>query len=144
MVEFAFSLPENAPPEYCEFWRLWAAGEYFDCHEVLEELWRRTEGERKLFYQGLIHCAVALYQARRGNAVGALRQSVRAAVKLARYAPEYSGVRMDDLLEFVNHEVAPLREVLTPRQTSGLKRLRREVIKSLENHEQSGEWRGER
>jgi predicted metal-dependent hydrolase len=144
LVEFAFCPEESTPFEYREFWRLWAAGEYFDCHETLEVLWRRAEGERKLFYHGLIHCAVALYQAQRGNAIGALRQCVRAEVKLARYAPEYSGLDISALLQFVENEVAPLHGVLTPRQRNGLKNLRRAVIKSLESHEQSGERRGER
>ena len=133
-------LPGDAPAEYSEFWQLWAKQEYFACHEVLEELWRRETGERKLFYQGLIHCAVALYQVQRQNPVGAARQYVRAQAKLSRFAPEYSGVPIEALLKCVDNEVAPLRGVLTLRQRAGLEKLNL----TLENHEQSGKRRGQR
>jgi predicted metal-dependent hydrolase len=139
-VEFVVRLPEDAPAEYAEFWRLWAKREYFACHEVLEALWRRETGERKQFYHGLIHCAVALYQVQRENAVGAARQFVRAQVKLSRFAPEYSGAPIEALLKSVDNEVAPLRGVLTLRQREDLKKLNL----TLENHEQSGKWRGQR
>ncbi len=45
-------------------------GEYFDSHEVWEELWIDERGEDRRFYQGLIQSAVALYHLENGNAVG--------------------------------------------------------------------------
>lgn len=133
--KFAFDPEVEAPAEYREFWSLWAAHEYFDCHEVLEVLWRRTSDEHRLFYQGLIHCAVALHHAECSNATGAFRQWVRADAKLRRYAPLYEGVDVDALLLFVKHEVEMLHGVLTPQQRADLHKLRRQVINSLENHE---------
>lgn len=101
-------VPDDAPPEYSEFWRLWQQEEYFACHEVLEELWRRENDERKQFYHGLIHCAVALHHARNGNAVGAANQWKKAENKLLPFTPEYSGVRVHELLREVKVEAERL------------------------------------
>lgn len=46
--------------------------EYFACHEVWEELWKRSAGDERMALQGLIQAAVALLHDRRGNRRGAL------------------------------------------------------------------------
>jgi hypothetical protein len=66
--------------------------EYFVCHEVLEEAWTPERGPRRLFLQSLIHVAVGLYHAERGNPVGASRQLRKALRKLAGYLPVCEGV----------------------------------------------------
>jgi predicted metal-dependent hydrolase len=48
-------------------------GDYFEAHEVWEELWHDTAGPDRRFYQGLIQAAVAVYHAVNGNARGARR-----------------------------------------------------------------------
>lgn len=48
-------------------------GDYFEAHEVWEELWHDTAGPDRRFYQGLIQAAVAVYHAGNGNARGARR-----------------------------------------------------------------------
>ena len=47
------------PDKYLEGIRLFNEQEFFECHEVLEELWSETLGEEKKFYQGLIQAAVS-------------------------------------------------------------------------------------
>ena len=76
-------------------------GEYFAAHEVLEDVWRAAEAEERDFYQGLVHVAVAWYQAGRGNRVGCERQLEKAARRLGPYAPEHEGVNVASLLEQV-------------------------------------------
>ena len=44
--------------------------EYFAAHEVLEDIWRAAEPAERDFFQGLVHVAVAWYQAAAGNPVG--------------------------------------------------------------------------
>ena len=73
-------------------------GEYFAAHEELELAWRAAAAEERDFYQGLVHVAVAWYQAGRGNRVGCERQLAKAQRRLARYAPEHSGVAVEDVL----------------------------------------------
>jgi predicted metal-dependent hydrolase len=59
---------------------LYNAGEFFECHEVLEALWRADSSEYRDLYQGLIKAAVTFYHAQRGNFAGAgkvLQSSLR-------------------------------------------------------------------
>jgi len=78
--------------------RLFNAGEYFECHEVLEDLWRAERGPLKDLYQGLIKAAVAFYHAERGNFVGAVRVLERGLPQLRPYVGRY---RRLDLERFV-------------------------------------------
>jgi len=103
---FAPPIPSDAPPQYREFWRLWREQKYFECHEILEELWRHTRGPQKLFYNGLIHGAVAIYQHRRGNAIGAARQFLRARIKLEALEPKYFEVDVEAFLSRIESEIA--------------------------------------
>jgi len=66
-------MPSCQPPEELlqaidEFNR----GDWFECHETLEELWVGEKGELRDFYQGVLQMAVALYHWRNGNLKGAL------------------------------------------------------------------------
>ena len=65
---------------------------FFECHEVLEELWRPERGERRLFLQGVIHLAVGFYHHQQGNQAGAERQLRKGLKKLAGYLPEFEGL----------------------------------------------------
>ncbi len=58
------------PGEYLEGIELFNAGRYFDAHEIWEEIWLRSSGATKLFYQMLIQAAVGLHHYERGNARG--------------------------------------------------------------------------
>jgi uncharacterized protein len=78
--------------EYLRGIELFDAGEFFVCHEVLEEVWREApEGER-FFLQALIHFAVGFYHHQRENAEGADRQLRKALAKLAGYLPAHGGL----------------------------------------------------
>ena len=68
------------------------AGRYFEAHEELELAWRAAPPEERDFYQGLVHVAVAWYQAGRGRMIGAERQLVKALRRLEPYEPEHRGV----------------------------------------------------
>jgi predicted metal-dependent hydrolase len=74
------------------------AGSFFEAHEELELAWRAApEGERD-FLQGLVHVAVAWYQAGRGKPVATASQLAKAQRRLAAYAPEHRGVDIGLLL----------------------------------------------
>ncbi|HKP17537.1 MAG TPA: DUF309 domain-containing protein [Gaiellaceae bacterium] len=68
------------------------AGRYFEAHEELEVAWRAAEPAEKDFLQGLVHVAVAWYQAGRGNEYGCSRQLEKAARRLGPYAPDHRHV----------------------------------------------------
>ena len=76
-------------------------GDYFAAHEELELAWRAAPAAERDFYQGLVHVAVAWYQAGRGNSVGCERQLEKAARRLGPYAPEHLGVDVTAILQQV-------------------------------------------
>src|SRR3954468_2668851 len=63
------------------------AGRYFEAHEELEQAWRAAPPEERDFYQGLVHVAVAWYQAGRGRTIGAERQLAKALRRLTAHQP---------------------------------------------------------
>jgi predicted metal-dependent hydrolase len=75
------------------------AGEFFAAHEELEDAWRAAEPAERDFLQGLVHVAVAWYQAGRGNRVGCERQLEKAQRRLGPYAPRHRGVEVAALLD---------------------------------------------
>ncbi|MDQ2981493.1 MAG: DUF309 domain-containing protein [Actinomycetota bacterium] len=76
-------------------------GEFFAAHEELEDAWRAAEPAERDFLQGLVHVAVAWYQAGRGNRVGCERQLEKAARRLGPYAPEHRSVDVASVLRQV-------------------------------------------
>ncbi len=70
---------------------------FFEAHETLEDLWRGTSGPLRLFYQGLIQLAVALYHLSNGNRRGALNLLAKGVDKLAAYQPVCQGIDVDTL-----------------------------------------------
>ena len=88
---------------------LFNRGEFFDCHELLEELWLESTGERKEFLQGLIQVAVALHHLRNRNRLGAKRLLTAAMEKLEEYGPEEELIDVDAL----RAALTPLRNQLS-------------------------------
>jgi len=71
---------------------------YFEAHEDLEEAWRVAPAEERDFFQGLVHVAVAWYQAGRGRPIATGRQLEKAARRLGPFAPSHRGVDVDAIL----------------------------------------------
>jgi predicted metal-dependent hydrolase len=56
---------------------------FFECHEVLEELWKPLPpGPEKTFLQGLLQVGVGFYHWQRGNPVGARNKLLSGLEKL--------------------------------------------------------------
>ncbi len=72
---------ETYDPRYLAGVLLFNAGDYFEAHEVWEDLWAESHGEERRFYQGLIQAAVGLCHFGNGNLGGA--------AKLYRSARDY-------------------------------------------------------
>ena len=86
------------------------AGRYFEAHEELEEAWREAPAEERDFFQGLVHVAVAWYQAGRGRPVATASQLEKAARRLAPFAPAHRGVDVADVLAQVDAARAHVAE----------------------------------
>ena len=82
------------------------AGRYFEAHEELELAWRAAGPDEKDFFQGLVHVAVAWYQAGRGRPVATERQLEKAARRLGPFAPSHRGVDVASVLAQVERAQA--------------------------------------
>ncbi|MFC0213759.1 DUF309 domain-containing protein [Paenibacillus chartarius] len=69
--------------------------DYFECHEVMEELWLE-EGRHPLL-QGLLQVAVGLYHHANGNVSGAVKLLTAALQKLDPQPEETLGIHLDKL-----------------------------------------------
>ena len=83
---------------------LFNRGEFFHAHEALEDAWRETRGEQRLFMQGIVQVAVALHHYRGGNLVGARGVLARALRNLENYPAGCGGIDLARLKK----ELAPL------------------------------------
>jgi uncharacterized protein len=85
---------------------LFNRGEFFDCHEVLEQIWTHSTQPERWFLQSLIHFAVGFYHHQRENPAGASRQLRKGLRKIQGYLPEWGGVRTDRIGEDVRRCLA--------------------------------------
>lgn len=95
--------------------RLFNAGEYFECHDVLEEVWSETLTDERTFYQGLIHAAVALHHFEEANLGGARKMYLSARRYLDPFTPVHGGL---DLAAFLDRLETCFADLLSITQTS--------------------------
>ena len=92
---------------------LFNAEEYFDCHEVLEEVWTFSQQPDRWFLQALIHFAVGFYHLGRGNRNGATRQLRKGLRKIEAYLPEWDGVNTGEIEREVRQRLAEIEAART-------------------------------
>ena len=90
--------PDLADDRIAEGIRLFNSGQFFECHDVLEDYWSELTGPEKPFFQGLIQAAVALFHYEEGNLGGALRMYRSSRVYLSPFGPETAGINVSLLL----------------------------------------------
>jgi len=73
------------------------AREFFEAHEVWEEIWLREPEPEKTFLQGLIQLAAAFHHYGRGNCRGAESLLAAGIVKLGRFPVDHHGFALDEL-----------------------------------------------
>jgi predicted metal-dependent hydrolase len=76
---------------YLKFFELFNERDFYECHEVLEDLWMETTGEERPYYQGLIQTATAFYHLENGNGAGARKLFTTGLDYLAPYPARYKG-----------------------------------------------------
>ncbi len=70
--------------------------DYFECHEVMEELW--LEEGRDARWQGLLQIAVGLYHHRNGNVSGSIKLFSAGIGKLQGVDGASFGIRLEQLV----------------------------------------------
>jgi predicted metal-dependent hydrolase len=91
-------MTDEYPPQYLEGLRLFNEEEFYDCHDVLEELWSEIIGDEKKFYQGLIQASVALFHFGNENLGGARKLYESARKNLEPYGSQYLGIDLERFL----------------------------------------------
>jgi predicted metal-dependent hydrolase len=89
---------QDYDPLYLQGIAYFNACEFFEAHEVWEELWKDYSGELRLFYKGLIQAAVALHHFGNGNIRGARKVYRSSRGYLEQYRPVCVGLDVDQFL----------------------------------------------
>ena len=82
--------------------RLFNHAEFFEAHEVLEDVWRAAPAEEKKFLQGLVQVAVAFHHHSTGNRVGMRSVMERAMRNLAGSAGDFTEIDKERLQQSLN------------------------------------------
>ena len=72
--------------------------DFFEAHEVWEELWSEEQGPSRLFYKGLIQAAVCLHHFGNGNLRGTTKLYHGCRKYLEAYLPKHLGLDLEQLL----------------------------------------------
>ncbi len=104
--------------------------DYFECHEILEDIWFDVRGNSRDFYQGLLHIAVGFYHLTKINTKNALPASGvashnfkgtiiqldKAINKLNKYDEVYSGIKLHELLKQLKSISVRLKKKEVPKR----------------------------
>ncbi len=92
-------MTDELPEQYREGIRLFNEEEFFDCHDVLEELWSETVGPERKFLQGLIQASIALFHFGNENFGGAKKLYLSAIKNLDFHGDEFMGIKLGEFLQ---------------------------------------------
>ncbi len=90
---------EPPPPALLVGIEQFNAGEYWECHETLETLWRAEPRPVRDLYQGILQIGVAFHHLRNDNVPGALKMLRRGLPRLRDLPETCQGVRVTDLAQ---------------------------------------------
>ncbi|MDX1415907.1 MAG: DUF309 domain-containing protein [Candidatus Promineifilaceae bacterium] len=74
-------------------------GQYYACHDDLEEAWRNDDSPGRDLYRGILQVGIAYYQIERGNYRGAMKMLLRLRQWLEPLSPVCRGVNVAQLMQ---------------------------------------------
>src|SRR5215216_7626438 len=83
-------------------------GEFFECHEYLEEAWMQESGRVRYLYQGILQVGVGFYHLKNGNWRGATGLLRNGTLRLKEFEPETLGL---DVARLIRESERCLREL---------------------------------
>ena len=98
-------------PRYLAGVLFFNAGDFFEAHEVWEDLWAESHGDDRRFVQGLIQAAVGLFHFDSGNLGGAAKLYRSSRDYMAPVGSPFWGL---DVVDFWRRMEACFRPVLGP------------------------------
>ncbi len=84
--------------------------EFFEAHEVWEDIWHMAYGLKHYFYQGMIQCTVALEHYRRSNPRGVVSLYKSYNEKFVNIPPTFMGLDVPAFLTSMRETLRPVLE----------------------------------
>nr|WP_295971410.1 DUF309 domain-containing protein [uncultured Bacillus sp.] len=91
------------PMEYYQFFISFNEGDYYACHDLLEEMWMTDK--QNFFLKGLLQLSVAIYHYEYGNIKGARSMMETAGLYLDGYRPKHWGLDLELIIEFIGNSL---------------------------------------
>ena len=88
---------------------LFNQGEYYKCHDALEEAWKQDQSPARELYRGILQVGIAYHQILRGNYRGAIKMLLRLRQWLGPLPPVCRGVNIAKLRQ----NAAEVQAILT-------------------------------
>jgi predicted metal-dependent hydrolase len=92
------SPPEELPDLVLRGIEEFNRGEFFECHEYLEEAWMHESGRIRYLYQGILQVGVGFYHLQNGNWRGATGLLRNGTTRLKEFEPAALGVDVAKLI----------------------------------------------
>ncbi|MBI1882317.1 MAG: DUF309 domain-containing protein [Chloroflexi bacterium] len=89
---------DEPPPLLLEGINLFNRGEYFECHEVIEQAWNEEKAPIRVMFQSILQIGVACHHVQNKNWRGAMKLLDRGLPKARRFAPSCMGINLAKLL----------------------------------------------
>jgi predicted metal-dependent hydrolase len=118
---------EPLPELVIEGIELFNAGEYYKCHDSLEEAWMNEAGPIRDLYRAILQVGIAYYQIERGNYRGALKLLLRVQQWLAPLPDRCRGVNVARL----HQDVRAVHDALVELGPERLDELDRSLLQPL-------------
>ncbi|WP_246945737.1 DUF309 domain-containing protein [Bacillus pinisoli] len=87
------------PMEYYDFFIKFNEGDYYTCHDLLEDIWMTDKDN--LFLKGLLQMTVAIYHYEYGNVKGARLMMQAGHRYIQKYRPLFWGVDLEKVNTFI-------------------------------------------
>jgi uncharacterized protein len=86
-------------------------GEFYECHEYLEEAWMQEPGRVRFLYQGILQVGVGFYHQRNGNWRGATGLLRNGTIRLKEFEPVALGIDVAQLIRECERCLEELEEL---------------------------------
>ncbi|HET7480564.1 MAG TPA: DUF309 domain-containing protein [Rubrobacteraceae bacterium] len=86
-------------------------GEFFECHEYLEEAWMQEPRRVRFLYQGILQVGVGFYHLKNGNWRGATGLLRNGTARLREFEPDAMGIDVGRLIRESERCLAELEEL---------------------------------
>ncbi|MFC0270945.1 DUF309 domain-containing protein [Metabacillus herbersteinensis] len=87
------------PMEYYQFFIHFNEGDYYTCHDLLEEIWMTDKANH--FLKGLLQLSVSIYHYEYGNIKGAKLMMNAGHRYIQNYRPHYWGLNLEKVNGFM-------------------------------------------